>query len=738
MMNKKIHFFFILYLQALFLSNTMNAQKNGWQKDFNDAKLNDTTRLKAIHAAASDLTGTNPDSALLMANLEFAFARKAKNNVYAGRAKVLMAVVYINTNDYSKAIEAGLEGIKYLEQTNEKKFIATAYNNTGVAYMNSGNFEKALEFADHAFSVRKSIGDKYGMAASYNNIGNVYSSLSNYTGALENYLKALQLQEELGNKQDIATALNNIGNIYNRQSNSKKAIDYYSKALKIREELKDMDGIASCYSNLGVVYQFEKNYDKALEYLFKAVKIGEESGDLYGLGLTYGAIGDIYKETTGFEKALEYFLKSKDVCEKSGDKYGLSATYNSIAGAYNKMNNPKEANKYALLSLKLHNEMKDADGLRLNYQQLALANASLNNYKDAFLYHVKYKDLTDSVFNIENSKMLSDLKTGFEVEKKETELKIKSEAEQEKLKTVSREEKKQQQIIIASVAGILIVVLIFSFFLYKRFRLTARQKGIIEKQKHIVEEKNKEILDSITYAKRLQDAILPPEDYVKKYLPNSFVYYKPKDIVAGDFYWMEFVDNTVFIAAADSTGHGVPGAMVSVVCSNALNRSLKEFGLREPGKILDKTRELVLETFAKSSTEVKDGMDISLCAINKSKNTFYWSGAYNPLWYIDQGSITEIKGDKQSIGKTDNPKPFTTHEIQLGNTKTFYLFTDGLADQFGGPKGKKFKYKQLEELLVSVSKKTLNEQETIIAEVFERWKGSLEQVDDVTLIGITI
>ncbi|MBP7808522.1 MAG: tetratricopeptide repeat protein [Bacteroidia bacterium] len=723
---------------AIISQNPANAQNNKWWEDFNNPKLHDTTRLKAIHNAASDRSASNPDSALLMAKYEFELAKKLKNNLYAGRAKGIMAIVYINEGDNTKAIELGLEGLKYLEQTNEKKHIAAAYNNTGVAYYNIGTFDKALEFAQKALSIRQTLGDKNGITASYNNIGNVYLNLSNFTGALEYYLKALQMRELIGDKYDIASSLNNIGNVYTKQSDFKKATDYYSKALKIREEIGDKDGIASCYSNIGVVYQFEKKYDKALEYYFKAIKINEELNDIFGLALTYGAIGDVYKEQSKFEQSLPYLFKSQQLCEQSGDKYGLATTYNSIAGAYNQMKKPTEANKYAQLSLKLNKEIQDIEGLRLNYQNLSIANANSNNYKDAFLYHVKYKDLTDSVFNLENTKQLSDIKTGFEVEKKEAELKIKSEAEQEKLKTISREEKKQQQIIIAAVVGILAIVLIFSFFLYKRFRLTTRQKAIIERQKHIVEEKNKEILDSITYAKRLQDAILPPDEYVKKYLPNSFIYYKPKDIVAGDFYWMEYVNNTIFIAAADSTGHGVPGAMVSVVCSNALNRSLKEFGLREPGKILDKTRELVLETFAKSSTEVKDGMDISLCAINKKDKKLFWSGAYNPLWYINNGIITEVKGDKQSIGKTDNPKPFITHEIPLDNTSTFYLFTDGFADQFGGPKGKKFKYKQLEELLVSVNGKLLDEQETTIHKAFENWKGNLEQVDDVTLIAITV
>src|SRR6202008_2805042 len=264
------------------------------------------------------------------------------------------------------------------------------------------------------------------------------------------------------------------------------------------------------------------------------------------------------------------------------------------------------------------------------------------------------------------------------------------------------------------------------------------------------EEKNHEILDSITYAKRLQNAILPPLNTIKHYLPESFVLYKPKDIVAGDFYWMEVLaDNElVLIAAADCTGHGVPGALVSVVCSNALNRSVKEFGLTDPGEILDKTRELVLEALSKRGEAIKDGMDISLLSVQKTsiqnseqKVMVKWAGANNPLWYLQALSpdtLKEIRADKQPIGKSDEQKPFTTHVLDLTKGDTLYLFTDGYADQFGGPKGKKFKYKQFEDLLVLTQKLPLNEQFAAISKSLSDWKADLEQVDDICVIGIRL
>ncbi len=252
-------------------------------------------------------------------------------------------------------------------------------------------------------------------------------------------------------------------------------------------------------------------------------------------------------------------------------------------------------------------------------------------------------------------------------------------------------------------------------------------------------QRNKDILDSISYAKRLQDAILPPISEVKKSFPESFVLYKPKDIVAGDFYWMERLGtDTVLIAACDCTGHGVPGAMVSVVCSNALKRALNEFKIRNAGQLLDKTRELVLETFEKSESEVQDGMDISFCAINLKDNTLEWSGANNPLWYIRNGELKEIHGDKQPIGKQTGEKPFTTHVLKMHKGDIIYLFTDGYADQFGGPMGKKFKYKQFQEKLLSVSSLSMDKQKQALEETLENWKGELEQVDDILVVGVRL
>ena len=285
----------------------------------------------------------------------------------------------------------------------------------------------------------------------------------------------------------------------------------------------------------------------------------------------------------------------------------------------------------------------------------------------------------------------------------------------------------------------------------------------VVKQKEIIEEKNKDITDSIHYAQRIQNVILPPMGEFQDNFVESFVVFKPRDIVSGDFYWVEEVEDKIYLAVVDCTGHGVPGALVSVVGANGLNRCLLEFDLRAPAEILNKLSQLVTETFEKTDSQVKDGMDIALCCIDKKTNELTFSGAYNPLWIIrenvedatalegfnltKEGSKTliEIKSDKQPIGYSYQPKPFKTVNFQLKPSDAIYIFSDGFADQFGGHEkviinkgGKKFKTVNFKKLLLSLSHKELDEQKSIIEETFETWKGDLEQVDDVCILGVRI
>lgn len=279
-----------------------------------------------------------------------------------------------------------------------------------------------------------------------------------------------------------------------------------------------------------------------------------------------------------------------------------------------------------------------------------------------------------------------------------------------------------------------------SFMAYKNKKELQEKNGEIEDQKKVLAQKNKNILDSIHYAKRIQTAMLPTPQFIEQYLPNSFLLYLPKDVVAGDFYWMEHLDGLTIFAVADCTGHGVPGAMISVVCNNALNRSVREFGLRDPAKILEQTRTIIIQEFEKSNENVQDGMDISLCVFNSKNMELQWAGANNPIWFIKQGSkeVEQIKADKQPVGKFVKTSPFTTHIFQLKKGDCFYIFSDGFSDQFGGEHEKKYMSSKFKKTLVDLIETPMKAQSSILKSEFENWKGDLEQIDDICIMGIKI
>jgi tetratricopeptide (TPR) repeat protein/serine phosphatase RsbU (regulator of sigma subunit) len=681
----------------------------------------------SLHVAAQ-----SPDSLLNLLKTDKEDTSKLKHLVF-------LCWSYRSMGSFDTALVYGKQAIALGNTLGYKKGLAKAYSTVGNVYHDQSNYPVALSYYEKALKLYQEAGYKNGIGASYTNIGLVYYYQANYPKALEYYLKDLKLRTEVNDQPAQATCYGNIGLVYVEQGDYKRALDYYLKALQLNLKLGQQKGIGDCYLNIGIVYHTELNYKEALSYYLKSLKINQQTFDKQGEGTCYTNIGNVYFDTHDYPQALVYYLKDLRIKLAIGDRQGAAVCYSNIGGLYVETKEFKKSIPYSDSCLQISKQINYTEGQRIAYENLAHAYSLAGQYKLAYDNEVKFKTLTDSIFNADNSRQLSDMKTKFEVEKKETELKLKAEA----ATVINNEEKKRQLFIIYVVIFILIIVCVFSVFMYRRFKITQKQKRIIElqkdevsRQKHLVEEHQKEIIDSITYARRLQQAILPADAEIKKHIAHNFIYYQPKDIVAGDFYWMEHLDGITFIAAADSTGHGVPGAMVSVVCSNALNRAVKEFGLRDTGKILDKTRDLVLETFSKSGEQIKDGMDISLLSIHKSKHQINWSGANNQLWYIANNKLVEVKADKQPIGKTDNPTPFTTHHIAMQPNDIFYLMTDGYADQFGGAKGKKFKYKQLEELLIANSGKTLTEQKQILSTTFNQWKSNLEQVDDVTIIGI--
>ncbi|MCW3070805.1 MAG: hypothetical protein JWO44_695 [Bacteroidetes bacterium] len=552
--------------------------------------------------------------------------------------------------------------------------------------------------------------------------------------AIEYFTRSLKITENMGDQKGMSAALNNIGVIYDGQEEYAKARDYYERALKIIEKMGNKRSIALSYVNLGNVSRSLKEYEKSIDYHERSLALSEEIKDDAGIGVALHSMAVAYYEMGNDAKALDLNSRSIPYYEKVGDQQGLMEVYNNLGQVYDRKGDNEKSIAYNKLALKISQEAGIAASVREANKSLYESYKKTGRYKDALEMYESYITMRDSIKNEESQEEMMKQELSYNFEKQ----KALDEKEHEKQLAVAAEKEKKQRVISVAVGTGLFLVLLFAVFVVKRLQLTRKQKYIIEHQKDLVEEKQKEILASITYAKRLQEAILPPENAVKEQFPESFILYKPKDIVAGDFYWMEKAGDVVLIAVADCTGHGVPGAMVSVVCSNALNRAVLEFGITDPGKILDKTRELVLDTFAKSDKDVKDGMDISLASVNSKTLEIKWAGANNPLWYIEGPEFKEITANKQPIGSSINPQPFTTHTLKLNKGDQFFLFTDGYADQFGGDKGKKFKSKPIKELLQQNAGLAATEQKQKLELIFTEWKTNIEQVDDVCILGVRL
>jgi serine phosphatase RsbU (regulator of sigma subunit)/Tfp pilus assembly protein PilF len=599
--------------------------------------------------------------------------------------------------------------------------------------------KNAINLIDSAFKLSGDTGNKEMLnvkAEALNNLGYVLFYKGNTPKALNYYMQALAIRQQTADIAGLAESYNNVGALNKSIGNTDAGIDYYRKSLDLYIKEKDLKGQANILSNLGVLYDYKGNQDTALKYYMKALELAMRDSikNKSEIARVLDNIVIIYDKEGKSAEALKYNLRSIDLFTELDDKEGLANALFTMGQIELNIDDLAKAREYGDKALKLSTKLGFPTAIMKSANLMYEIDSHENKWKDALDMHLLFTAMQDSVHIEETRKDIIQKEFQYDYDKKEAVLK----AEQEKKNAIAAAESKRQKLAILFVIIVALAIGIIAIIIFRSLKTTRKKNEIIAAQKAEVEEKNKDILDSITYAKRLQDAILPPLNSIKQCLPQSFVLYKPKDIVAGDFYWMQQVGNTILIAAADCTGHGVPGAMVSVVCSNALNRTVKEFQIYEPGKILDKVRELVLETFEKSESNVQDGMDISLCSINTQTKEVQWSGAYNPLWYVKNNEILEMAPDKQPIGKSDNPAPFSTQTLTLVKGDILYLFTDGYADQFGGPKGKKFKYKALSDKLKVISNKSMEEQKSVLEQTLADWKGSLEQVDDILIIGISV
>jgi serine phosphatase RsbU (regulator of sigma subunit) len=574
-------------------------------------------------------------------------------------------------------------------------------NELGWELIMEADFSKSKEYFKIAEQLAQKLCYREGIANSLSYMGRIFEFEGDYVRSLEYQFGALKIREEIQDKKGISYSLHYLGDIYLSQADisndfsdkveySNKALEQFLKSLKVAEDINDIQSIANTYNCIGNSFREQENNIKAIEFYNKALKLREELGDKQGFAVTYNNLGKLYVKKKDYQEALAYFFKSLKLAEEIGDKRAIVKVLGTIGSCYLKHGNYSKAYEYCSKSLSL--------GKKINYTEfIANANYSLSqiyeskkfenhNSDIALKYYKEYIKGRDSI----NTRKLVQAEINFEFEKKE----ILRKAEQDKKDAVAL----------------------------------------------VIEKKNREILDSIHYALLIQQAVLPVKKDIYKALKDVFILYKPKDIVSGDFYFFHKNEKYIFIASADCTGHGVPGAFMSMIGSEKLKEAvLQSTDTSEILKTLNKGIKTSLKQ-SDSYESTRDGMDIALCSIDTVNCIVKYAGANRPLWIIRKGQrvVDEIKATKKAIGGfTEDSQHFETHEIKLQKGDTFYISTDGYADTFS-VQDKKLTTKKFKELLLSIQDKSMQDQELHLENFIENWKGGAEQIDDILVIGVQL
>lgn len=603
--------------------------------------------------------------------------------------------------------------------------------------------------------------------------GNALYSNGKIDDAMQTYFDAAAYVDSVGQETLSAKIYSIIGIKYKNQENALLAIKYLNESIKIHIALNDSIGILNSYMTLGNAFKLlrttDSSYnDTALFYYEKSLMMAKELDYVRGIAGNYNNIGNVYRWLGDTDKSLEYYFMALDINLESNNKKWASYNYHNIAAAYTRKNNHQSSIKYLKKSLELKEEMDDEENLPTTLISLGEAYARTGRYKLAYEHLKRADDIEKRTQRAARTEIALELEAKFQNEKKAAEIaalqaehslqQVVIDSQQKDLDHQEALRKKEKNLIYA--LGFILLSLIVTVIVFwrnsqqrKKHTSELEQKNSeiekanieIDKAKQNLEQKNQEVTDSINYAKRIQAAILPSETTLKKNLNNAFVYYVPKDIVAGDFYWTDKVGDYLLFAVADCTGHGVPGAMVSVICSNALGAATRQMNLTDPAEILEATTQLVKEKFAESDESMKDGMDIALCSLNTKTRIFHYAGAHMPLWLVRDGQVLRTKGTRRPVGQYINDVPFESNKIELKAGDYIYLSSDGYIDQFGGENlpnarqtGRKFLNKRFRELLLKISQLSIEEQREVVHQTFVDWKGNFEQVDDVCLMGVRV
>ena len=558
------------------------------------------------------------------------------------------------------------------------------------------NLPEAILKARDAEKIATEIFDTKALADCSKQIALCYSQASNYIETLKAVLQAQELYQSINDYKGEADCLNILGGVYNFLKDYQKRLECNLRCLELRKKVNDKNGQLSTYNNIGDTYTVMGDYDNSLRYFNICLSFPDITTRIKAI--VHHNIGEVNFFKKDYTNALIYLNQGLELGKESNYWQIIIASSTMIGAIHNIQNNTTKAIEILNAALKVAQEKKSIEEEIPIYKELSITYAKINNFNKAYEFLNLHNQYKEQLLADNNAQQLKKIEFNFQLKA------ITSETEETKRKNTQ---------------------------LTKAFNK-------IEQQRNEIEYKNIAITDSIHYAKRIQLAIIPSENKVKSLLNNSFVFYQPKDIVSGDFYWTEKIGAKTFFAVIDCTGHGVPGAFVSLTAFNLLNKVVLEKQISQPSEILTQLDELLIRLFKKSDKNIRDGFDMGLCCWNSEDNTLNFSGANHSLFRIINNELQEIKGTKASIGYSlyETKHVFKNHAFRLTNGESVYLCSDGLPDQFGGEKGKKLKWKGFKSWLTEIQSTPMNKQKNKIHQLFKNWKKDQEQIDDVCMLGV--
>ncbi len=631
--------------------------------------------------------------------------------------------------------EYALKAIAISRKANYSHGLANGYNMCGQSFENSGQFENAILYYDSSLTRWKQMGKEEEVAKIDLNIANVYNRTGDYPNAADYAIRSLKLQEKLKNKFGIAVCKLTLGNIYYRQNDISNALKTYEEGYRLNKESNNNQELeAALLGNIGAMFEQLDKHDSALYYFRIALSKFSSNGMKMRLGSTYDNIGDCFKALGNYDSSIYYSRKALILNIELNHPEGVAKAFLSIGNTERDLGNPDSALANYQRGLIIAKQIGIRDVESEFYYGISLSYEKKKQFEPALYNLRRYMNLNDSIHGQAQTEAVEKMRKSYELDKKNKLMLIAD--TQTKL---AIEANRRNTILFLSGSILFFIILVVIFLI---LRNKQKHNFILKKKNVEISQQKEEITASITYARRIQQSVMPDDRILKKSGVESFILNKPRDIVSGDFYWLAEKEGCTYIAVADCTGHGVPGALVSVIGINMLNKIIEQDGKPSPSQILDRLHVLMIHALNKDvdARDTSDGMDIAMLCIDTTYKKAVFSGAGRPLYYVDQTGFHFVKGDRYSVAgeKKEGDAPFAEIEIPLTNKTTFYLSSDGYVDQFGETTGKKYLSKNFNELLTKVSSLPLNEQAKRIEEEFLNWKGNLEQLDDVLVLGVRV